>query len=163
MIYMAEVTTPIGALEINPLRSVLKVTKGLVYKFHFYMPPGAMGLHHFQVFDGSFQLWPTTPGRSFHGDGIIVDFDDVYYKIVEPYEFLVRSWNLDTQNEHTVLISVGMVSEEAFMMRYLPGLTYEKMVEVLNRMSAQQEAERKAVLAQPLPWLPAPQSASGGG
>jgi hypothetical protein len=161
MIYMVEVNTPANTPETSPLRTKLPVTKGLVYKFHLYMPHGAMGYHHIQVFDGAFQLWPTSPGRNFWGDGIEVDWDDIYYKTVEPWEFVVYSWNDDEVYDHRVLISVGMVSEEAFMMRYLPGLTYEKMLEVLQRMEEQQEKARAALLAAPFPWLPAPAGKGG--
>ena len=157
MIYMADVTTPVGATEEAPHRTVLKVTKGLVYKFHLYMPHGAMGMHYVQVYDGSFQLWPTTTGRAFRGDGIQVDWDDIYFKSSEPFEFQIRTWNTDTVYEHGVIIGVGMVSEEAFMARYLPGMSWEKMTEFLKQLQATQEAartaEEAAVLAAPFPWL----------
>jgi len=153
MIYQVEVITPANTPETLPLRTSLRVTKGLVYKFHLYMPHGAMGMHCIQVFDGSFQLWPTTPGRAFRGDGIIVDFDDIYLKAAEPYEFQVRSWNADTTYEHLVIISVGMVSEEAYMARFLPGAQWERMAETWAQLAAAQEAQRQAIMAWPFTWL----------
>jgi hypothetical protein len=155
VIYLAEVVTPANTTASSPLITTLKVTKGLVYKFNLYMPHGAMGMHYLQVFDGGYQLWPTTPGAAFRGDGIQVDFDDIYSKTTEPWEFKVKSWNTDTTYEHTVWISVGLVTEEAFMMRFLPGMTYERMLETLAKLEAQQAEQKAALLAQPFSWLPA--------
>jgi hypothetical protein len=129
------------------------LTKGLIFKFYLYIPQGAMALHSVQVFDGSFQLWPTTPGKAFRGDGVIIEFDDLYSKIVEPYELQIKSWNEDLIYPHTAFIHIGMVTEEAFMMRFLPGLTYDKMLEVLQKLQAEQDALKAAALVKPFGWI----------
>ncbi len=153
MIYMSAVTTPANTQSSSPLLTRLSVTKGLIYKFQFYMPSGALGYHHLQVFDGSLQLWPSTTGESFVGDDLNVFFDDLYSKQVEPYELQIRTWNLDDTYTHTVSVYIGLVSEESFMMRFLPGLTYEKMLEVLDALKRKEEETRAAALVSPLTWF----------
>ena len=155
MVYLAEVTTPPAIYTAAaPMLTKLAVTKGLVYKFHLYAPHGAMGLHYVQVFDGSYQLWPSSPGKAFRGDGIQIDWDDIYLKSVEPYEFTIKSWNLDDTYEHLTVIAVGMVSEEAFMARFLPSMSWENAVKAMADIQARQIEQQQAIIAQPFAWLP---------
>ncbi len=156
MVYQATVNTPANTTIYAPVRTTLQVTKGLVYRFHLYMPHGAMGYHHVQVHDGSYQIWPTTPGEWFWGDGIEVSWEDIYFKSSEPFTFQIVTFNEDTTYDHRIIVDIGMVSEEAFMMRYLPGLTYDKMLTVLDRMQKAQEAAQQSVITQPFSWLIGP-------
>ena len=156
MVYLTEVTTPAAIYTAAaPMITRLAVTKGLVYKFHLYAPHGAMGLHYVQVFDGSYQLWPSSPGSAFRGDGIQVDWDDIYLKVVEPYEFTIKSWNLDDTYEHLTVIGVGLVSEEAFMARFLPSMSWENAVKAMADIQARQLEQQAAIIAKPFEWLPA--------
>lgn len=132
----------------------LRVTKGLVYRISIYIPSGALGYHHIAIHDGGPQIWPSSPGTYFRGDGDRIDFEDTYLKYAEPWEFQIKTWNEDDSYAHTAVISIGMVSEAVFMARYLPSLSYDKMLEVLKTVAATQEAEKAELIAQPFSWLP---------
>ena len=138
MIYQATITTPANTPESNKLKTILKVTKGLVYRVEVYIPPGASGLHHITVNDGNFQMIPTSIGESLTGDNILIAFDEVYLKLTEPFEFQIYTWNDDDTFDHTVIIRVGMVSKEIFMARYLPTYAYDYQVKIMKKLQEEQ-------------------------
>jgi len=152
VIYAYDITTEIGVTQNNPLRTPLKVTKGLIYQVEIEFPPGPLGLCHVVINDGGHQVWPSNPGNSFHGDNGMIVFPDSYLKLVEPYEFTALTWNEDDSYEHTIQLRLGMVSSEIFMGRFLPSISYEAMLEVLRQTQLTQEAERQRVLEDPFPW-----------
>ncbi len=152
MVYAYDIITPASTTEAAPKRSSLKVTKGLVYQVEVEFPPGPLGLCHVQIFDGGHQLWPSNPGESFHGDNGMIVFPDSYLKLAEPYEFQAITWNRDDTYQHQIHIRIGQVSEEIYMARFMPTISYEKMLEILQTVQAQQEEEREKLIAAPLPW-----------
>lgn len=152
MIYAYDITTAVGVTAASPQRTSLKVTKGLVYQIEIEFPPGPLGLLHVSIWDGGHQIWPSNPDFDFHGDNGYITFPDTYLKLVEPYEFTAQTWNEDDTYGHQIHIRIGMASSEVFMARYLPSISFDKMVEALQLAQAQQEAEKEALIAAPLPW-----------
>ena len=152
MIYAFDITTVASTTSGSPKRTPLKVTKGLVYQVEVEFPPGPLGLCHVVIFDGGYQIWPSNSESSFHGDNGYITFPDTYLKMSEPYEFVAVTWNNDDTYNHTIHIRLGMVSDEVFMSRFLPSLSYDKMLSVLDDATKKQEEEREAVIANPLPW-----------
>ena len=85
MIYSKFITTPANTLQSNPLRTSIKVTKGLVYKVEIMFPPGSLGLLRVAIFDGAYQAWPSTVGEWFRTDGETISYDDTYLKESAPF------------------------------------------------------------------------------
>lgn len=154
MIYGKDVTTPKNTPLTIPLVSKLTVTKGLIYRIEIEFPPGPAGLLYVAIFDGSFQVWPSTPGTWFHTDGKVIGFDDLYLKEAQPYEFTIHTYNLDDTYDHWCQIRLGCVSKEAYMARFLPGLQWEKYNELLARLEVQQQKSYQEVIEQPFSWIP---------
>jgi hypothetical protein len=157
MIYQASITTLKNTASTSPKETILKVTKGLVYKIEVFYPLGSSGLLGCSVWDGSFQVWPTTLGTWFIGDGNIIAFDEVYLKEEEPFEFRIYTYNEDDTYNHYLSVRLGLVSKEIFMARFLPHLSYKYMMDVINQL-AQQQAEQQQqqaeeLLAAPFSWL----------
>lgn len=153
MIYSSSITVPANTPATDPLRIPLKVTKGLVYRLEVEFPPGPWGLLYMAVFDGSFQVWPTTPGEFFHSDHYCVAFDDTYLKETAPYTFDIIAYNLDDTYQHKAQVRIGLVSEKVFMARFLPSLSYEFFKEMLIELQKSQEAEKQAQLENVFPWV----------
>ncbi len=152
MIYAYDITTPANTAQSTPVRTPLKVTKGLVYQVEIEFPPGPLGLCHVSIFDGGYQVWPSNPDFDFHGDNGMIVFPDTYLKLAEPYEFTAITWNEDDTYDHQIHIRMGMASDEVFMARYLPSLGYDKLLEVLQLAQSEQEAQREGLIAAPIPW-----------
>lgn len=157
MIYTANITTKEKTYKTLLKRTVMHVTKGLVYKVEFYFPSGSAGLMGVAVFDGLFQVWPSSVGEFFVGDDQLISFDDMYLKEAAPYELQCYTYNEDDTNEHLVSVRVGLVSKEVFQARYLPQKSHEVFIQVLTQMEAERAAlarwQRERLPATPFAWM----------
>jgi len=153
MIYTKDITTLKNTTKENPKKTVLKVTKGLVYRVEICLPPGPCGLLHIAIFDGGYQVWPYEYGESFSGDAETITFDDVYLKETEPFEFTVLTWNEDDTFQHWCQIRIGLVSKEIFMGRFLPSIGFKELEMVMTNILTAQEALRSGVTGKPLEWM----------
>ncbi len=139
MIYTANITTSKDTTKTSPKKTVVHVTKGLVYKVEFFFPSGSAGLMGVAVFDGLYQVWPSSVGEFFIGEDQVISFDDMYLKETEPFELQAYTYNEDDTHSHAVAVRIGLVSKEVFQARYLPS----KSAEVFKAVLAQMEVERQ--------------------
>lgn len=157
MIYTANITTVKNTAVTSLKRTVLHVTKGLVYKVEFYFPSGSAGLMGAAVFDGLFQVWPSTVGEFFHSDDETIGFDDMYLKEAAPYQLDIYTYNTDDTYDHAVAVRVGLVSKEVFLARFMPTKGYDYLVELTAKLAAEQteQARQQAELTAETPyeWL----------
>ena len=133
MIYGGAILTPMNTLPGAPLRTVWPVGEGMIYVVKLYFPPGSSGLLHVQVFDASYQAWPTTIGQSFSGDNMQLSFDETYNKMGPPWELVVVSWNTDTDYDHEFGLYMGFVSKEEYIQRFVGSTA---VADILKSMSA---------------------------
>ena len=153
MIYQATIITPITIYTISPLRTVLKVSKGLVYKVEVESPVGPQGLLQTRIMDGGHQLWPSSVDEYFHPDGLCISFDDTFLKLAEPFQFDILTWNIDDTYSHEVTVRIGMVSQEIYMARFLPSMAYEQLLILIREEQAKQEAEKEGLIEKPFSWI----------
>jgi len=146
MIYSAAITYSKGQSEASLTRTTLRVGKGLVWRLEVEFPPGCAGLTHVRLLDGSYQLFPASLGESFHSDGSVIGFDDLYLKSSEPFEFIIEGWNEDTAWDHTIQVRVAMASNESFMSRYMPSLQWQKFAEIMSQAAVDQALEKQKQL-----------------
>ena len=148
MIYTATITIDANTAEVDAVRTVLRVGKGLIWRIEVEFPPGCAGLAHLKINDGLYQLFPATPGESFASDGTVIGFDDLYLKNSAPFEFTVTTWNLDEAWPHTLQVRVAMASAEAFMSRYMPSVSWDKFNKVLADAAKAQAEEKQRQIDQ---------------
>jgi len=148
MIYTASIDTVKDTAKAAAQVTRLSVAKGLVYRFEVEFPPGCCGLLHCQVFDGSYQVYPTSRDDSFHSDARNISFDDSYLKTAAPFEFTIKTWNLDETWDHNIQVRIAMASSEAFMSRYMPSISWNKFQSVLAKAALEQETMKKVVIEQ---------------
>lgn len=157
MVYTIPITTKKDTTKANPDRSIISVTKGLVYKVEFDFPPGSAGLLGCAVFDGGYQVWPSTLGEWFTGDGIVIGFDDVYLKESAPFHFTIFTYNDDDTYPHLLNVRIGLVSSEIFMARFLPSMAYKDFAEALLQIQTDQtvlaEQQQQEIIDNPFPWI----------
>lgn len=146
MIFCKSITAAVGRDASNPVIEDLIIAKGLIYRVEFDFPPGCCGLLNVRLFDGSYQVYPTSRDDSFHGDAAVIAFDDCYLKDTPPWIFRCVVWNNDDTWEHTVQIRVGIASSEAFMSRYMPSVSWEKFQSLLAQAALEQkQAKQQAI------------------
>ena len=109
------------------------------------------------VFDGLYQVWPSTVGEFFMSDNETISFNDMFLKDTAPFELQCYTYNEDDTNDHMVAIRIGLVSDDVFMARFLPtkGQAYFKRLR--SRMLSEREQrarEQQEMRAGRLPdWL----------
>ncbi len=143
MIYTANITTDAKTWKTDLKTTRITVTKGLVYKVEFFFPSGSHGMMGVAVFDGLYQVWPSSVGEFFIGEDMVIPFDDMYLMESAPYEFQVYTYNEDDTHKHMVAVRIGLVSSEVFMARFLPTKSDEYMFELITSMVAEQEARAR--------------------
>jgi len=146
MIYSPSITTDAATVEGSKADVTLKLTSGLIWLFEVDFPPGCCGLLHVQIFDGLYQVLPSSMGEALHSDSVTVKFDDLYWKQAAPFELTIRTWNEDDTWPHTTQVRVGLASTRAEMSRYIPAISFENFEKMLAESIAQQEAIRKLQL-----------------
>lgn len=148
MIYAATITTPSDTAEASSQETVIKVTKGLLWRVEIEFPPGCAGLLHVAIFDGSYQVVPASPGETIHSDAALIGFDDLYMKASEPFTFQVVTYNLDDTYDHTIQVRLAMASSEAFMSRYLPSMQWDNFRKLMSEIYTDQQQRRNEQLRQ---------------
>lgn len=139
MIYTANITTDKDTAKTELKTSRIKVTKGLVYKMEIYFPSGSAGLMGVAVFDGLYQVWPSSVGEFFVGEDQEIDFDDLYMMDSAPYEFQVYTYNEDDTHNHFLAVRIGLVSQDLFMARFLPQRSQAYLVKMLSKMADERD------------------------
>lgn len=143
MIYGGVISTPANTPASSPLSTIYTVTEGIVYHLMVVFPPGPSGLLHVQIFDASYQVFPTTIGESFVGDNYAYDLDVLYAKDDQPFLFTVKTWNLDETYAHEVSVFLSMETSEEYKARYLPMIQTSGMIAALGEQEAVRSAERR--------------------
>lgn len=102
MRYFGSVTVPADTSAANPATAEVEVCFGTIAEFYRLIPPGCAGMVRLQVFHQTRQIFPTTPGESYIGDGsevlglagVVVD---------EPPTILeLRAWSPGSTYQHVI-------------------------------------------------------------
>lgn len=157
MIYTANISTDKDTAQTDLDRTVLHVTKGLVYKVEFYFPPGSAGLMGIAVFDGLFQCWPSNVGEFFTSDDETISFEDLYLKSAAPFQFDIYTYNEDDTNNHKCSVRIGLVSNEVYMARFLPNRTIAEFTMLLAQLEDERAARAREQIERrketPFEWM----------
>lgn len=148
MVYNQIITSTKDKSEAEATNDIIHVTWGLVYFIEVYFPPGSGGLLHMRLLDGSYCMFPATPGQSFIGNNTIFRYDDLYLKEAEPFQFVVQHWNEDDTYDHKFMVNIGMVSQEVYRARFMPTVANEHF----KRMIAELQTEKQEVAQAQNTW-----------
>jgi len=116
MIYTFVVTVPANTPESDPVREELEMDKGVIRKLSIQIPPGHAGLCKFALFRGDSQVWPKNRDEKFAGDGVVLEFDDEYFPLLQPpYSLFFVGWNEDEVNDHKVFLYFQLLTREQYL------------------------------------------------
>lgn len=153
MIYSFDFEIPRDTSFYNPQHNILPISEGLVYRVEFQFPSGCAGLAHIQVYDGGHQVWPSHPHNDFAGNNNTIAFDDLLMKSQPPFQFDLYGYNDDDTYHHTIFVRIGVVTQQVFMARFMPTITYDYFLEVLKRLEIEERARMAARLKDPFTWI----------
>lgn len=106
MYYQQEITIPANTSESGYITEVLKLAKGKITRVIVGFPLGCAGLVHITINDKGWQLIPWSPGKNLAWDNYVFDLGINYRIDAEPYELVLRGWNLDDSYAHTLFVGV---------------------------------------------------------
>jgi len=149
MIYTKTVTSPKGGSANVPTLDRMAVTKGLIYQFELYFPPGSSGLLKVAITDGSYPLYPSEPSEWLFGDNTLISFPDRYFIQTPDQVLQIWHYNEDDTYDHMFQIRIGQVLAEQFIASFLPGYGQKDTATQIAEMIASQE-EQKTLAAEAL-------------
>lgn len=108
-----KVTVPVPAdtVQSAPVEAVLKLQPGIIRWWFVGFPPGSADLLRAVVHRFEHQILPEAEGEFLYWGGHLWVIEDDYKLVDEPYEVLVRAWNLDDSYEHKLLVGAVVLSE----------------------------------------------------
>ena len=109
MIYSIAVTTPKNTPESAPLRTELPLEVGIIHKVELDFPSGNQFLHRVQMHRYGSYIFPKNAQGLFTADGFVISFRENVEITDDPRGIWIHSWNLDEDNDHTVLVRIGIL------------------------------------------------------
>ncbi len=153
MIYIANILTLKNTAKTELKKTTINVTSGLVFKVEFYFPAGSAGLMGVAVYDGLYQVWPSSVGEFFTGEDQLIAFDDMYLKESAPFELQCYSYNEDDTYDHFVSVRIGLVSADVFLARFMPSRNRVDLDKLRAEM-LRAKSDRAALQLQNMPKTP---------
>ena len=135
MIYNFVVTTPANTPIEEPQISRVQLMKGLLYKFALYFPPGGSGLVGVSVYEASVQLYPYNRKNWFTGDNLMLAFDDLYNIVNDNQVFDILTYNLDTDYDHIIQLSLGIVDRPEHIASFVPDFSTDEIVSSIDNLT----------------------------
>lgn len=120
MVFTSTITTVKDTTAALPNKTTMKLTKGLIYKFEAFFPPGPSGLVGVKILKADVQLYPRERTEWFLGDNMTIAFEDTYFLSQPPWEFEIQTYNIDEAYSHTIQVRIGLMTEAEYMARYAP-------------------------------------------
>ncbi len=107
MIYTIEATIPANTTIISFVDTNMILTKGRIKRISVYFPWGCAGLVGIQIIRRTYQLMPLTRGEWLTGNELLLTYNYNYDLGVEPYQLVIRCYNLDDTYQHTLYINLS--------------------------------------------------------
>lgn len=105
------VAVPADTPESAPVETVLKLRPGIIRWWYIGFPPGSADLLRATVHRFEHQILPEAEGEYLYWGGHLWVIEDNYPLLDEPYEVLVRAWNLDDFYQHKLLAGAVVLPE----------------------------------------------------
>lgn len=124
MWYRGSLTVPANTARAAYVSALIEVSPGTITKFYRLFPPGCVGQVSLQVYYQTRQIFPTTPGQAYLGDGSEI-LGDASVELDEPeYVLALRGWSPGTSYQHIIYVEfyiarpavyVPVVAERVFV------------------------------------------------
>jgi len=102
MWYRGSITVPAGTTRAAYASETIEICPGTITKWYRLFPPGCAGLVGMQVWHQTRQVFPTTPGQFYLGDGSEI-LGEASVDVVEPdFALELRAWAPDADYDHVV-------------------------------------------------------------
>lgn len=112
MDYVLAPTIPANTPETDPLKTEIMVAAGTLSEVAIYFPWGCAGLAHVQIWHNERQIFPTNLGASYHGNDLLIEFNENYPLPDSTNKIMLVEWNEDDTYDHTPIVRLTVLSEK---------------------------------------------------
>lgn len=122
MLYQLEITIPAQTQKANPVLDRLVLPQGVINQVEIAFPPGCAALAYVEIYVKEHKIWPSDPSSAFHWDDYTLRWSEDFRMDEQPFELIVKGWNIDDIYPHTVTVRVSMLSNTSNFEQYLTRL-----------------------------------------
>lgn len=116
MIYAFTVTVPANTPKEDAVWQELEMDYGVIRKLVVQIPTGHAGLCKFALYRGDSQVWPKNRDEKFSGDGVVLEFDEEYFPLLQPpFSIFFMGWNEDELYDHSVYLYFQLLTKEQYL------------------------------------------------
>ena len=112
MWYVLEDTIPADTAKADARETSVKVHGGILHSIYITIPPGSKWLAHCQLRKGSYYILPRNEDKSISGHHVNVLYREWFEMQAAENTLVMRAWNTDTKNAHTIKMLVGVLPKE---------------------------------------------------
>jgi len=109
MFYSWPIVVAAGNTVSNKSRILMPMSSGVIHQVDIMFPDTANHNIRVQIFDASFQLWPSNRNGTVRGDAAVISFRDFYEMQAANNELTGFAWWEDTQTAATIWIQIGVL------------------------------------------------------
>ena len=112
MFYSWPLTVEAEHTADNPKEIDMSMSSGIIHQVDILFPDDCDHNIRVQVFDASFQLWPSNRNGTIRGDACVVSFRDFYEMRTENNVLTGKAWWAGTETAQTIWIQVGVLPRD---------------------------------------------------
>lgn len=109
MFYSWPIVVAAGNIESNKARIEMPMSAGVIHQVDIMFPDTCDHDIRVQIFDASFQLWPSNRDSSIRGDASVISFRDFYEMNAENNVLTGLAWLSNAAKASTIWIQIGVL------------------------------------------------------
>lgn len=109
MFYSWPIVVAAGNIESNKATIDMPMSSGIVHQVDVLFPDTADHDVRVQIFDASFQLWPSNRDGTIRGDASVISFRDFYELRAENNVLTGVAWLTNAAKACTIWIQIGVL------------------------------------------------------
>lgn len=98
-----------GNTASNKKEVEMVLSAGIIHQIDILFPDTADHNIRVQIFDASFQLWPSNRNATIRGDATVVSFRDFYELTAHNNILTAKAWWADTETACSVWVQIGIL------------------------------------------------------
>ena len=127
-----KITVPADTAVSAPETLDMKLTYGIITHVQIVIPDGQKASTHLKLLHHEFQLYPLSRGYWYEGDGIQVEFDDLFPITTPPYALKAVAYNEDDTYEHALYVYINVRKPEELGYAAIPDFIQAKYKELIG-------------------------------
>lgn len=109
MFYSWPIAVAAGNVESNKAKIDMDMSAGVIHQVDIMFPDTCDHDIRVQVFNASFQLWPSNRGGTVRGDAAVISFRDFFEMEAASNTLTAYAWLTNTAKASTIWIHVGVL------------------------------------------------------